>query len=285
MKSFPTPPWPEQSQQSPGSFQKMDPRPDHGESSYAGTGQLEGKVAIITGADSGIGRAVAIAYAREGADVVIGYLDEDADARDTAQWVEKAGRRAVLVKGDIAESATARALVGAALESFGKLDVLVNNAGHQVLEADIEKIDDATWRRHFDVNVHGAFYLVREALEHLEAGASIIFTSSQNALKPLPTHVPYAATKAALNNLVANFAQKWADRGIRVNSVMPGATWTPLIASSNPAGSVQDYGSDALPGRPAQPAEYASAYVMFASDSASYTSGAMLAITGGTVML
>lgn len=255
MSHYPTPPWPRQTQPAPGSFLDMEPRPDHGEESYEGSGQLEGKVAIVTGGDSGIGRAVAIAYAREGADVVIGYLDEDRDAKDTAHWVEKAGRSAVLVKGDIAGSDIARTLVSTALERFGKLDIVVHNAGHQYLEADIEKIDDDTWRRHFDVNVHGTFFLTREALPHLKPGAAIVVTSSQNAVKPLATHVPYAATKAALNNLVANFAQKYADRGIRVNAVMPGATWTPLIVSSNPDDDVTEYGGDALPGRPAQPAE------------------------------
>lgn len=283
--AFPSPPWPRQSQSAPGSDADMKPRPDHGEHSYRGAGLLADKIAIITGADSGIGRAVAIAFAREGADLVLAHLDEQADMAETEHWVTAAGRAGISVTGDLAEPDTAGAIVRTAMERFGRIDIVVNCAGHQVLEEDIEKVAPAAWRRHFDVNVHGLFYLFQAASPHLKAGSSVIVTSSQNAIKPLPTHVAYAATKAAIDNFAANMASKWAKRGVRVNMVLPGATWTPLIASSTPADPIVDYGADAPMQRPAQPAELASAYVMLASDQASYTSGARLAVTGGTVLL
>ena len=248
-------------------------------------GRLQGKKAIVTGGDSGIGRAVAIAFAREGADVLVSYLSEEEDARETGRWIEEAGRKALLVPGDIRDPAHCRSLVDRAVETFGKLDILVNNAAYQMSHETIEEISDTEFACTFETNVYSLFYLVKAALPHLQAGASIINTTSINEDKPRPTLVPYAATKAAIANLTGSMAQLLGDRGIRVNCVAPGPIWTPLIPSTMPPDAVKSFGSNAPLGRAGQPAELAPVYVLLASDESSYVSGALVPVTGGTPML
>lgn len=263
----------------------MSPRPDCGEDSYVGSGRLHGKVALITGADSGIGRAVAIAFAREGADVAIGYLSEDDDAEDTARLVRDAGRQALLLPGDLAERAQCARVVAATVERFGRIDVLVHNAAFQMTHETIEEISDQEWEHTFATNISAMFYLVKDALPHLPEGASIIGSSSVNSDMPSPTLAPYAATKAAIANFGASLAQLLGNRGIRVNSVAPGPIWTPLIPSTMPPAKVEQFGQNTPLGRPGQPAELAPAYVFLASDEGSYVSGARIAVTGGRPIL
>ena len=281
----PTPPFGKQPQAYPGKTDEMQPKPDHGEISYRGSGRLTGKVAIITGADSGIGRAVAIAYAREGADLVISYLDEHEDAKETAHWVEQAGRRVVLVPGDIADPAHAAALVARAVEEFGYIDVVVNNAGYQKCVDSIDDISVEDWRRHFDVNVHAMFYIVKAAVPHMKPGGSIVNTASMNAKMPMPRQLAYSSTKAAITNMTANLAKILAPKGIRANAVLPGPIWTPLITSTMSDEEVETFGKQVPMERPGQPAELAPPYVMLASDEGSYVSGAMIAVTGGAALL
>jgi NAD(P)-dependent dehydrogenase (short-subunit alcohol dehydrogenase family) len=276
---------PAQQQEPPGRTADLNPRPDHGEQSYQGSGRLTGKAAVITGGDSGIGRAVAIAYAREGADVLIAYLDEHDDARETADWVERAGRKAVLVPGDLADAAHCRGVIGTAAAEFGRIDILVSNAAQQFTHDKVEDISDGEWDRTLAVNLSAFFYLTKAALPHMHAGASIIGTSSVNSDSPKPTLLPYDVTKAGIANMTAALAQLLAPRGIRANSVAPGPIWTPLIPSTMPAEHVQSFGSSAALDRPGQPAEVAPAYVMLASDEASYISGARIAVTGGKPIL
>jgi NAD(P)-dependent dehydrogenase (short-subunit alcohol dehydrogenase family) len=276
---------PEQQQTPPGSTAAMNPRPDHGETSYQGSGRLAGKAAVITGGDSGIGRAVAIAYAREGADVLISYLDEDDDARETAQWVEKAGRKAVLVAGDVADPAHCRAIIDRAVRDFGRIDVLVNNAAYQRTHESIADIPDDEWDRTLAVNISAFFHLTKAALPHMAAGSSIIGTTSVNSDTPPPQLLAYDVTKAGIANMVGALAQQLAGQGIRANSVAPGPIWTPLIPSTMPAEQVKEFGSQVPLGRPGQPAELAPVYVMLASDEASYVSGARIAVTGGQPIL
>jgi NAD(P)-dependent dehydrogenase (short-subunit alcohol dehydrogenase family) len=263
----------------------MDPVPDCGEESYQGSGKLTGKATVITGGDSGIGRAVAIAFAREGADVLISYLEEDEDARDTARLVEEAGRRAVLVRGDLAQADHCRALVAKAVEEFGRVDVLVSNAAYQMTHETVEEVSDEEWRHTFDTNISAMFWLVKAALPHMSAGSSIIGSTSVNSDMPSPTLAPYAATKAAIANYTASLAQLLGPKGIRVNSVAPGPIWTPLIPSTMPPERVEKFGSDTPLGRPGQPAELAPVYVLLASDDGSYISGARVAVTGGRPIL
>jgi NAD(P)-dependent dehydrogenase (short-subunit alcohol dehydrogenase family) len=275
------PPLPEQQQPVPGTTGAMNPKPDHGEESYQGRGRLQGKKAIITGGDSGIGRAVAIAFAREGADVLIAYLNEDEDARDTADWIEKAGRKAVLVPGDIGSAAHCRAIVDKAVEAFGRVDVLVNNAAHQMTFEKLEDIPDEEWDATFRTNIHAMFYLAKAAAPHMREGGSIINTTSVNADSPKQTLLPYATTKGAIQNFTGGLAQLLAGQGIRVNCVAPGPVWTPLIPSTMPPEQVKEFGASYPIGRPAQPKELAPVYVMLATDEASYVSGATVAVTGG----
>ncbi len=263
----------------------MTPRPDCGESSYVGTGRLTGKVAVITGGDSGIGRAVAIAYAREGADVVISYLSEDDDARDTARLVAEAGRRAVLIAGDVSKAQQCRSIIDRAVAEFGRIDVLVSNAAFQMTHQTLEEVSDEEWEFTFATNVSAMFYLIKAALPHLGRGASIIGSSSVNSDMPSPTLAPYAATKAAIANFAASLAGMLGDRGIRVNSVAPGPIWTPLIPSTMPEEKVKNFGKDTPLGRAGQPAELAPVYVLLASDDASYISGARIPVTGGRPIL
>jgi hypothetical protein len=263
----------------------MDPRPDHGEESYQGSGRLAGKKAIITGGDSGIGRAVAIAFAREGADVLIAYLNEDEDAQDTAKWIEQAGRKAVTVAGDLSTAEHCRAVIDKAVEAFGRVDILVNNAAHQMTFKTLEEIPDEEWEKTFATNIHAMFYLAKAAVKHMAEGSSIINTTSINADTPKPTLLPYATTKGAIQNFTGGLAQLLADKKIRVNCVAPGPVWTPLIPSTMPVEQVAQFGQETPLGRPAQPRELAPAYVLLASDEASYISGATIAVTGGKPLI
>jgi NAD(P)-dependent dehydrogenase (short-subunit alcohol dehydrogenase family) len=263
----------------------MHRKPDHGENSYRGSGRLAGKVAVITGGDSGIGRAVAIAFAREGADVLISYLSEHDDAQETAKLVEDAGRRAVLVAGDLAEREQCRTVVDRAVAEFGRIDVLVNNAAYQMTHETVEEIDDDEWQYTLDVNITAMFRMVQAALPHLGEGASIINTSSINSDMPRPTLLPYATTKGAIANFTAGLAQMLGERGIRVNSVAPGPIWTPLIPATMPPDHVAEFGKNTPLGRPGQPAEVAPAYVLLASDEASFMSGGLIPVTGGKPIL
>jgi NAD(P)-dependent dehydrogenase (short-subunit alcohol dehydrogenase family) len=276
---------PEQQQEVPGSTEAMNPRPDHGEESYKGSGKLEGKKVVITGGDSGIGRAVAIAYAREGADILISYLSEDEDAQDTARWIEKAGRKAVLVPGDISKAAHCRKIIDEAVSAFGRIDVLVNNAAHQMTFENLEDIPDEEWDKTFATNIHAMFYLSKAALPHMAEGSAIINTASINADTPKPTLLPYATTKGAIQNFTGGLAQLLGKKNIRVNCVAPGPIWTPLIPSTMPPEQVKEFGQETPMGRPGQPAELAAPYVMLASDEASYISGATIAVTGGKPLI
>jgi len=276
---------PAQQQTPPGVLGEMTPKPDHGEESYRGSGKLAGKKAVITGGDSGIGRAVAIAFAREGADVLIAYLDEHDDARDTATYVEQAGRTCVLVAGDLADRAHAKTIVPKALEELGGIDILVNNAAFQMSHDSLEEISDEEWDHTIALNLGAMFTLCKDAIPHMKPGASIINSSSVNSDMPSPQLAAYAMTKAGIANFTASLAQLYGEKGIRANSVAPGPVWTPLIPSTMPEEKVESFGSNTPLGRAAQPAELAPAYVLLASDEASYITGARLAVTGGRPIL
>ncbi|WLR95416.1 SDR family oxidoreductase [Shinella zoogloeoides] len=281
----PLPPQPEQKQTPPGLTKAMTPVPDHGEDSYVGSGRLKGKVALITGADSGIGRAVAIAFAREGADVVVSYLSEDEDANETARWIEREERRALVLPGDITTEEHCAHLVRQCIENFGQLDVLVNNAAFQRTYADIGDISTAEWDRTFRTNIYAPFFLARAAIPHMKPGGSIINTTSIQSRQPSPHLLAYASTKGAISNFTAGLAEMVADKGIRVNAVAPGPIWTPLIPSTMPPEKTKDFGKQALLGRAGQPAELAGAYVLLASDLGSYMTGAVIPVTGGEIMI
>jgi len=276
---------PAQQQQPPGTQSEMRPKPDCGEESYVGSGRLAGKAAVITGGDSGIGRAVAIAYAREGADVLISYLEEDDDAQETARLVEDAGRKAVLVRGDISDAQHCRDIVASAVEEFGRVDILVNNAAYQMTHVSLEEIPDEEWDYTFATNVSAMFHLCKAAVPHMAPGSSIIGSSSVNSDMPSPTLAPYAATKAAIANFAASLAQLLGEKGIRVNSVAPGPIWTPLIPSTMPEDKVENFGKNVPLGRAGQPVEVVPVYVLLASDEGSYISGARIAVTGGRPIL
>jgi len=272
---------PPQEQTMPGTEQEMDPKPDHGETTYKGSGRLEGRKALITGADSGIGKAVAIAFAREGADVLISYLKEDEDARETAKWVEDVGRKAVLVPGDISEEEHCKQLIEKAVQELGGIDILVNNAAYQMEYKSLQEIPSEEWDYTFKTNIHAMFYLCKAAEPYLKPGSAVINTTSVNAYTPRPTLVPYTATKAAIQNFTSTLAQLWGEKGIRVNCVAPGPIWTPLIPGSFPADHVKEFGKNTPLGRPGQPAEVAPAFVLLASQEGSYMSGATVQVTGG----
>ena len=276
---------PPQQQPVPGSTEQMTPRPDHGEESYRGSGRLAGKAALITGGDSGIGRAVAIAFAREGADVIISYLDEHDDAQETRRWVEEAGRVAVLAPGDVADPVHCRHLIDLAVEHFTRLDILVSNAAYQMTRESLAEIPDEEWDHTLATNLSAFFHLSKAAVPYMPAGSSIIVTSSVVSDTPPPQLLPYDATKAALANMAAAMAGLVATDGIRVNSVAPGPIWTPLIPSTMPPEKVATFGTDTPLGRPGQPAELAPVYVLLASDEASYITGARFAVTGGRPVL
>ncbi|OMC40162.1 NAD(P)-dependent oxidoreductase [Mycobacterium sp. GA-1841] len=277
--------FPDQQQSVPGLQSRMNPVPDCGEGSYRGSGKLAGKKALITGGDSGIGRAVAIAYAREGADVAIAYLNEDEDAESVAHLVKEEGRTCVLIPGDLSDPEHCRTVIARTVEELGGIDILVNNAAYQMTHETLEEIDDEEWDYTFKVNVGAYFHLVKAAVPHMAPGSSIIGSSSVNSDMPSPTLAPYAATKAAIANFSASLAQLLGEKGIRVNSVAPGPIWTPLIPSTMPSKKVQSFGDDTPLGRAGQPAELASTYVLLASDDGSYISGARVAVTGGRPIL
>lgn len=281
MDDFPRPPFAPQQQPIPGTTEAMNPRPDHGESSYKGSGRLRDKKVLITGGDSGIGRAVAVAFAREGADLLVSYLDEDKDAEETRRLVAEAGRQCLLAPGDIGKAAHCRALVDKAVQAFGRIDVLVNNAAHQMSFNSPDEISDEEWERTFAVNISAMFYLVKAAIPHMPLGSAIVNTASVNADSPSPHLLAYATTKGAIQNFTAGLAQLLAEKGIRVNAVAPGPVWTPLIPSTMPAEAVVHFGEQYPMKRPAQPRELAPVYVMLASDEASYVSGTMVGVTGG----
>lgn len=285
-EATPRPPFERQPQiKPPGHTAEMTPKPDCGETSYKGSGRLRDKRTIITGGDSGIGRAVAIAFAREGADVLIAYLNEDDDARDTARLVEAAGRKALLVPGDLADAGHCREVIDRAAKAFGHIDVLVNNAAHQMSFESIEDIPDEEWDYTFRSNIFAMFYLAKAAVPHMRPGAAIINTTSINADKPSPQLLAYATTKGAIQNFTGGLAQLLAAKGIRVNCVAPGPIWTPLIPSTTPPEKVKEFGQQSPMGRPGQPRELAPVYVMLAADEASYVSGATVAVTGGQPIL
>jgi len=276
---------PAQQQTPPGTLGAMDPKPDHGEESYRGSGRLSGKKAVITGGDSGIGRAVAIAFAREGADVLISYLNEHGDAQDTAKYVEQAGQKCVLVPGDLADRAHVKTIIPKAVEEFGRVDILVNNAAFQMSHPTIEEISDEEWDHTVAVNLSAMFTLCKDAVPHMHPGASIINSSSVNSDMPSPDLAAYAMTKAGIANFTASLAQMYAEKGIRANSVAPGPVWTPLIPATMPEDKVESFGQQVPLGRAAQPAELAPVYVLLAGDEASYVSGARIAVTGGKPIL
>ncbi|MBM0107173.1 SDR family oxidoreductase [Steroidobacter sp. S1-65] len=284
-KEFPKPPFPKQTQSLPGSSSAMKPQPDYGEDSYKGANRLTDKKALITGADSGIGRAVALAYAREGADVAVSYLDEHEDAKETQRLVEAAGRKCLLLPGDISQAEHCRTLVKKTVDALGRIDILVNNAAHQMTYDALEKIPDEEWDKTLATNLSAMFYITKAALPHMKPGSSIINTASINADVPNPTLLAYATTKGAIQNFTAGLAQLLAEKGIRANTVAPGPVWTPLIPASMDEEKVSNFGSQVPMKRPAQPCELAAVYVMLASDEASYVSGATVAVTGGKPLL
>jgi NAD(P)-dependent dehydrogenase (short-subunit alcohol dehydrogenase family) len=285
MNEHAAPPFPEQKQPMPGYTDAMQPKPDHGEVSYRGSGKLKGKRAVITGGDSGIGRAVAIAFAREGADCLIAYLNEHDDAKETRRLIEEAGRKAVLAAGDIGSAEHCRSIIDRAVQELGGIDILVNNAAHQASFHSIEEISDEEWEKTFRVNIHAMFYLTKAAVPHMQPGSAIINTASINADAPNPSLLAYATTKGAIQNFTAGLAQLLAEKGIRANAVAPGPIWTPLIPSTMPEESVANFGKQVPMKRPGQPAELATSYVMLADPLSSYVSGATIAVTGGKPLL
>jgi NAD(P)-dependent dehydrogenase (short-subunit alcohol dehydrogenase family) len=279
----PKPPFPKQRQGFPATETHMRPEPDHGERSYRGSGRLKDRVALITGGDSGIGRAVALAFAREGADVALSYLEaEQTDARGSAKWVEEAGRRALLFPGDIQDEAHCRTLIERTVAELGRIDILVNNAAYQWPRRHISEVSAAELERTFRTNVFAMFHLCKFAVAHMQPGSVIINVSSIQGDKPSPHLLPYAATKGAVDTFSAALAQQLADSGIRVNVVAPGPVWTPLITIGSDA---DEFGKDYPMGRPAQPAELAPLFVFLASDESRYVNGAVVGVTGGKPML
>lgn len=276
------PAFPAQGQPYPGREAAMEPKPDFGEQSYRGNGKLQDRVALITGADSGIGRAVALAFAREGADVLIAYLDQEDDAEETARVVREAGRQAITVVGDIRDEGHCQALVDRAVGEFGHLDLLVNNAAYQNVVSSLQELTRADWARAFETNIYATFYLSKAALRVLPAGGVIINTTSIQAYQPSPSLLHYASTKGAIVTFTKGLAQEAIKQGVRVNAVAPGPVWTPLIVATMPAEQHTQFGADSPMGRPAQPAELAPAYVFLASPEASYVNGEVIGVTGGT---
>src|ERR687893_488665 len=275
------PPHPEQQQDVPGLESEMNPKPDYGEKTYKGSEKLKGKAALITGGDSGIGRAVALAFAREGADVLISYLNEDPDAEETARVVREAGRKAVIAPGDISDEGHCQSLIERTVSELGRLDILVNNAAFQMTREGIEQIPDGEWEHTFKTNIFAMYYLCKAAWPHLQPGSTIINTASIQAYQPSPTLLPYASTKGAIVTFSKALAQEGAEKGIRVNVVAPGPIWTPLIPATMPEEKAQKFGQDTPLGRPGQPAELAPLFVFLASDESSYITGEVVGVTGG----
>jgi NAD(P)-dependent dehydrogenase (short-subunit alcohol dehydrogenase family) len=279
----PQPPFPEQVQEAPGTEAEMRPGADHGEETYRGFDRLRDRVAIITGADSGIGRAVALAFAREGADVLVSYLEEHEDAQETVRLVEDAGRRAVAIAGDIGDERHCTAIVERTVQELGRLDVLVNNAAFQTTHDSIVEHPSEEIERIFRTNVLSMFWLCKAAVPHMQPGATIINTTSIQAYDPDPMLLPYSTTKGAIVTFTKGLAQELTPKGIRVNAVAPGPVWTPLIPMSMPVEKTKEFGSETPMGRTAQPAELAPPYVFLACDESRFISGEILAVTGGLV--
>jgi NAD(P)-dependent dehydrogenase (short-subunit alcohol dehydrogenase family) len=277
----PTPPFPEQEQEPPGREDAMRPLADHGEETYVGHGRMKDRVALITGADSGIGRAVAIAFAREGADVLCSYLEEDDDAAETKRWVEDAGRRCLTVRGDIGDRAHCRQLVDRCVSELGRLDVLVNNAAFQMSHESFLDIPPDEIDFVFRTNIIAMFHLCQAAVPHMEAGSTIVNTTSIQAAQPSPQLLHYSATKGAISTFTKGLAQELAEKGIRVNAVAPGPIWTPLVVMSFPGEKNAQFGADTPLGRPGQPGELAPLYVFLATDDSRYISGEVIGATGG----
>jgi NAD(P)-dependent dehydrogenase (short-subunit alcohol dehydrogenase family) len=281
----PQPPFPQETLPYPGLESEMMPPPDYGEDSYTGSGKLEGKVALITGGDSGIGRAVALAFAREGADVAISYLSEESDARETVRVVEAAGRKALAMAGDIQEEQHCLDLVDRTVSELGRLDSLVNNAAYQSTYQDIQDLPTEEWDRAFKTNIYAMFWLSRAALRHLPAGGAIINTTSIQSFQPSAQLIHYASTKGAITAFTMALSEAALKQGVRVNAVAPGPVWTPLIPATMPEQQVRTFGQDNPMGRPAQPAELAPAYVYLASDDSSFVSGQVVGVTGGKPLI
>jgi hypothetical protein len=283
--AYPEPPFPKQQQEPPGTEAQLEPRADHGEESYRGSGRLTDRVAVITGGDSGIGKAIAIAFAREGADVVVNYLGgaEEADAQDTVRWVEDAGRRAVAIPGDLQDERFCRTVVEQGADELGNLDILVNNAAWQDCGDRIEEVTTEEWRRIFATNIEAMFHLSKAAIPRMRQGGSIVNTTSIQAYTPSPELLPYAATKGAILTFTKALAQDPGvlERGLRVNGVAPGPIWTPLIPSTMPPEKAASFGENTPLGRPGQPAELAPIYVFLASQESSYITGEVVGVTGG----
>jgi NAD(P)-dependent dehydrogenase (short-subunit alcohol dehydrogenase family) len=280
-EKYETPPYPEQEQEVPGRESDLTPKADHGENTYKGSGKLTGRRAIITGGDSGIGRAIAIAFAREGADILISYLNEHDDANETARYVTDEGRKAVVVPGDISNEEHCQFLINRAVEELGGIDILINNAAFQMARESIQEVSAEEWDYTFRTNIYSMFYLCKAAEPHLKPGSTVVNTTSVNAYKAPPILVAYSATKGAIQNFTASMAQLWADKGIRVNCVAPGPIWTPLIPSTMPQEEVQNFGSNVPLKRAGQPAELAPIYVLLASEDSSYMTGSTVQVTGG----
>lgn len=281
LDQYEQPPFSEDKQEFPGSEAQFNLKADHGENTYVGSGKLTGRKAIITGGDSGIGRAVAIAFAREGADVAISYLNEHEDANETARLVEEAGRTALLIPGDISSEEQCKYIIQSTLDKFGHIDILVNNAAYQMSRDSIQDISAEEWDRTFRTNINPLFYMCKAAEAHLKPGSTIVNTTSVNAYKAPPQLVAYSATKAAIQNFTVSMAQLWAEKGIRVNCVAPGPIWTPLIPSTMPLEKVNSFGKDVPMKRPGQPAELAAAFVLLSSNDSSYMTGSTVQVTGG----
>ena len=278
----PAPEYPQKPIDAPGLEREMTPRADHGEESYRGFDRLTGRAALITGGDSGIGRAVALAFAREGADVAISYLpEEEEDAQETRRWIEAAGRRALLLPGDIQDEQWCRSLVDAVFDAFGHLDILVNNAAYQMTHDSIEEFSTEEFDRTFKTNVYAMFWLCRAALPRMQAGATIINTASIQAYDPSPNLLAYAPTKGAIVNFTKALSQMAMKQGVRVNAVAPGPVWTPLIPSTMPEEKVRDFGGDTAFQRAAQPVELAPLFVFLASNEARFVTGEVYGATGG----
>jgi NAD(P)-dependent dehydrogenase (short-subunit alcohol dehydrogenase family) len=284
-EKYPQPPYPSKRQEPPGLESEMDPLPDYGEKSYRGSGKLTGKAAVITGGDSGIGRAVALAFAREGADILISYLSEESDAKETARVVEAAGRKCISVPGDISDEGHCNAIIERAVNEFGKIDILVNNAAFQMTRESIDEISTEEFDRTLKTNLYAMFWLTKAAVPHMPEGGAVIGTSSIQADSPSPELLPYAMTKAAIQNFTGGLAQMLGKKGIRANCVAPGPIWTPLIPATMPKEKVKNFGKTVALGRAGQPAELAAVFVLLASEDSSYMAGATVAVTGGKPLI